>query len=77
MIDGELVAIGGYSRQGRKMKDVYSYDSTNNSWSTISNMPTPRYDCLVVVLPTNEVMVVEGREHFAAGNKVEIATLIL
>ena len=75
-INGELVAIGGYNRQGRIMKDVYRYDSTKNAWNTVSSMPTPRYDCLVAVLPSsNEVMVVGGREHFGAGNKVEVATL--
>jgi serine/threonine protein kinase len=74
-INGELVAIGGYNRQGKRMNDVYSYDSTKNSWSTVSKMPTPRYDCLVTVLPTNELMAVGGRESYGAGNKVEIATL--
>ena len=74
-VGGELVAIGGYDRQNKKVKHVYSYDSMKNSWSVVSNMPTPRYDCLVAVLSTNEMMVVGGREHYAAGNKVEIATL--
>ena len=75
-INRELVAVGGYNRQGTKVRDVYRYDPMTNSWNTVSNMPTPRYDCLVTVLPTNEVMVVGGRESFGAGNKVEIATCV-
>ena len=76
-INRELVAVGGYNWQGTIVKDVYRYDLTTNSWRTVrSSMPTPRYDCLVAVLPTNEIMVVGGREHLAAGNKVEIATYV-
>ena len=39
-------------------------------WDLITNMPTARYDCLVAVLPTKEMMVVGERDQ-------EIASIII
>ena len=58
-VDGELLAVGG---EGLLMTTsaVYNYKPTTASWCLISNMPTGRYNCLVAVLPANEMMVVGG-----------------
>ena len=53
--------------------DIHKYNPTTNSWDLISNMPTARYDCLVVVLSTNEMMVVGGTiKNFTNTDVVEL-----
>ena len=37
---------------------------STGSWELISNMPTPQYNHLVAVLPTNEMIVVGGCTQF-------------
>ena len=55
---------------------IHKYNPTTNSWDHISNMPTARYDCLVAVLPTNEMMAVGGRISFGyKADKVDIASI--
>ena len=56
---------------------IHKYNSTTNSWDLIS-MPTARYECLVAVLPTNEMMVVGGYDkHRSPKSIVEIADYYL
>jgi len=56
----QLLAVGGLAKDGSKSDAVYRYCSSTNSWEVVSHMPTPRYDCLVAVLPSSELMVVGG-----------------
>ena len=76
MIDsiGCLSGAGGWG-----LGSPYEQPSpTTNSWDLISNMPTGRYDCLVAVLPTNEMMVVGGNDTiFTTMDKVEVARFSL
>ena len=76
-INGELVAVGGEDTDEETTSIVYKYKSSTDSWDFIGNMPTARYQSLVAVLPTNEIMVVGG--YSGAGgisDKVEIASII-
>ena len=41
---------------------IHCYDRSTNSWSVVGEMPPPRYDTLVTVLPSNELMVIEGQD---------------
>ena len=41
---------------------IHCYDKSTNSWSVIGGMPTPRFNTLVAVLPSNELVVVGGGE---------------
>jgi len=53
------------------------YNTTTNSWEVVSHMATPQCQCLVAVLPNNELVVVGG--HTADGqlsDSVEIATIV-
>ena len=59
-VNGELVAVGGVDERDKSTSAVHKYNPTTNSWDLISNVLTARYDCLVTVLPTNEMMVVGG-----------------
>ena len=59
-VSGELVAVGGEDAEYRNKSAIYKYHSTTDSWDIISNMPTARRYPLVVVFPTNEMMVVGG-----------------
>ena len=73
-VNGELLAVGGCDKDYKPSSAIHKYNPTTNSWDLISNMPTARYNCLAVVLPTNEMMVVGGRDkHGSSKNIVEIA----
>ena len=71
----QLLAVGGKHSDVEASDVVYSYNTKENSWEVISHMPTPRYWCLVAVLPGNKLMVVGGQKNNGQyTDKVEIAT---
>ena len=72
-LNGQLLAVGGQDYRN-KTNNVYSYNRETNSWEVISHMPTPRYQCLVAVLPHNELMVVGGWTTSGDTDKIEIAS---
>ena len=74
---GRLLAVGGKDSDKKLTTDIHAYNTATNSWEIISHMATPRFRCLVAVLPRNELMVVGG---YTTRNKqtdsVEIATIV-
>ena len=77
-LNGQLIAVGGRDSHNEKSTNsVYAYDPTTDRWDVISTMPTARYDCLVAVLPGNQLMVVggvTGGYGSSRTDKVEVAT---
>ena len=59
-VNGELLAVGGCDEDKKPTTAIHKYNPTTNSWDLISNMLIARYECLVAVLPNNELMVVGG-----------------
>ena len=61
---GRVLIIGGRDKPvtGTPTGTIDCYDRSTNSWSAIGEMLTPRYDTLVAVLPSNELVVVGGYE---------------
>ena len=57
---GRVLAIGGYNKYSDPTGAIHCYDVATNSWSVISEMPTPRCQVLTAVLPSNELVVVGG-----------------
>ena len=59
---GHVLAIGGAHDRfdGNPTGAIHCYNVTTNSWSHCE-MPTPRYDVLAAVLPSNDLVVVGGR----------------
>ena len=75
-IHGRLLAIGGEDSDGDPTTAIHVYNPTTDSWEIISHMGTPRYNCIAVVLPDNQLMVVEGYTSGDAGiNSVEFASI--
>ena len=77
-LNGRLLAVGGKDSDGKQTTAIHMYNTTTNSWEVISHMKTPRRQCLVAVLPHNELMVVGG---FIAGSltstdSVEIFSIV-
>ena len=58
-LGGHVFAIGGECGL-KPLGTIQCYDIDTNSWNVISEMPTPRYNVLTAVLPSNELMVVGG-----------------
>ena len=77
-LHGRLLAVGGEGSDGKKTTVIHMYNTTTNSWEVISHMTTPRWRCLVAVLPHNELMVVGGStpDSFTGTNSVEIASIV-
>ena len=75
-LHGRLLAVGGHDSDSKKTTAIHMYDTTTNSWKVISHMTTPRYRCLVAILPHNQLMVVGGRTAGDGTNSVEIASNI-
>ena len=76
-VNGQLLAVGGYNyEEFIATAAIHKYNPRTNFWDQISNIPTARYHCLVVVLPTNEIMAVGGNIFFdGSTKKAEIATV--
>ena len=75
-VNGQLLAVGGLDEDCKATAAIHKYNPTTNSWDHISNIPTARFHCLVVVLPTNEMMAVGGHISFdknTSTTKAEIA----
>ena len=75
---GHLLAIGGqylYNIIYNSSNKVYAYKPTTNSWEEVSQMSIARCPCFAVVLPTNELMVVGGRDSCQSVDSVEFASL--
>lgn len=60
VVDGKIIAIGGYDGSGNPAA-VESYDPATDTWSTLASLPTPRDHLAVVVL---------GREIYAIGGRL-------
>ena len=76
-LHGHLLAVGG--RDSDRELAIRTYNTTTNSWEVISHMATPRSQCLVAVLPHNELMVVGGLAPSGStidSQTVEIATIV-
>ena len=73
---GQLMAVGGCDSDDKQTTAIHMYNTTTNSWEIISHMATPRHQCLVAVLPHNELMVVGGFTPHGKTNTVEIATSV-
>ena len=59
-LKGHVLAVGGERMHGVPTGVIHCYDVATNSWSAISEMPTPRLNVLAAVLPSNELVVVGG-----------------
>ena len=71
-----LIAVGGYDSHGKETTAIHMYNTATNSWEVVSQMATPRYLCLVAVLPHNQLMVVGGYTPGGMTDSVEIATIV-
>ena len=58
---GHVLAIGGRGKYAAPSKRVYIYNSIAKNWKLFGELPTARQDCLVAVLPSDELVVVGGR----------------
>ena len=61
-VRGHVITIGGSNKiwSGTPTGAIHQYNRSTNSWSVIGEMPIPRYNLLVAVLPSNELIVVGG-----------------
>ena len=73
----QLLAVGGCDSDDQETTAIHMYNTTTNSWEVISHMTAPRSQCLVAVLPHNELMVVGGVTSYGGKiDSVEIASIV-
>ena len=75
-LHGQLLAVGGCNSYRKTTTAIHTYNASTNSWEVISYMAFPQCQCLVAVLPHNELMVVGGRTPGGVTDTVEIATIV-
>ena len=75
-LHGQLLAVGGRDSDGIETTAIHMYKPTTDSWKVISDMATPRYRCLVAVLPHDKLMIVGGCTSDSTIDSVETATLV-
>ena len=75
-LHGRLLAVGGKDSDDNRTTAIHMYNTTTNSWEVISHMTTGRSQCLVAVLPHNELMVVGGLMTYAETDSVQIASIV-
>ena len=68
--------MGGESSVDKETTVIHMYNTTTNSWEVISHMATPRSQCLLPVLPQNELMVVGGHIPNDVTDSTEIASIV-
>ena len=66
-VNGELLLFGGCDKRYKPTSTIRKYNHKTNSWDLMNSLPSPKYNCLVAVLPSKEVMVVGG-----SSNTVEV-----
>ena len=71
VLAGNLLAIGGAQESSQTFlgdgeetgkEEVYMYSPSTNSWIYVSDLPAPRYDTLVAVLSSTEILVIGGSD---------------
>ena len=72
-VGGQLLAIGGWDEHYKNTSAIVAYDPTSDSWQDMGHMATPRYDALVAVLPSNQLIAAGG---IGGLTKVEIGTVV-
>ena len=75
-LHGRLLEVGGEGSDRKQTTAIYMYNTTTNSWEVISHMATPRSQCLLPVLPQNELMVVGGHIPNDVTDSTEIASIV-
>lgn len=70
--NNQLIAVGGCDPIATSASDIYHYQG--GRWKLIGNVPTPRYNCFVVVLSDNTIIVVGGTRNYKLCDNVELAT---
>ena len=76
LLQGRLLAVGGCESDDKETTAIHMYNTTTNFWEVISHMASPHCQCLVAVLPHNELMVVGGVIPGDRTNSVQIASII-
>ena len=72
-VGGQLLAISGRDEANKDTSAIVAYDPTSDSWQDMGHMITPRYRTLVVLLPSNELIVAGG---IGGEKQVEIGNVV-
>ena len=72
-VKGQLLAIGGNDEHHKKTSDIVAYNPNSDSWQNMGHMAAPRHTTLVVVLPSNQLIVAGG---WGGDTKVEIGNVV-
>ena len=64
-LSGSLLAVGGYNDKNPSSPALYVFFPITNSWfrATTGDLPEPRYGHTAVQLPSNQLLVVGGRDN--------------
>lgn len=71
-----LVAVGGFDGSETPIDEVYSYEPLDNSWHTVGNLSSARYQAVAATLPGDRVFVVGGYDiEYRRSDHTEIGSI--
>ena len=71
-----LIAMGGY-HDYRTRTDIHLYQPESEQWTKVGDVPSARYYCSCVVLPSGELLVAGGQESSVRRNRrVDVASVL-
>ena len=71
IIRGSLLSIGGLLSSA-----IHLYQPSRMSWVKECDLPTQRWQCACIVLPSGEIFVAGGGSFFGYSSRVDIATIV-
>ena len=71
VLKGALVAVGG-----SRSSAIHLYHPSSRSWVKVGDLPTKRWTCACVVLPSGEIFVAGGGAHLGDRERLDIGAII-
>ena len=75
-IKGSLFAVGGKDNDGRAVNAIHVYQHDVREWVKVGQLPSPRYDCVCVMISDGE-MIVAGGEDWPSKKIVDRVDILL
>jgi serine/threonine protein kinase len=73
-VNEELLMFGGCDKHYKPTSAIRKYNRATNSWDLINSIPSPKYNCLVAVIPSEKKVMVVGGTSTTVEVEVEIDT---
>ena len=74
-ISGSLLAVGGRNKDHKTVTGIYLYQPGTQKWVKVGDLPTPKRDCICVMITDKEKLVAGGHDGDYCLKNTDIALL--